>query len=102
MAKKKSGKKDSSSDFDNNDMTRIEDLSSFFHKEDPEIEAFFKKANLPELPPEEIAEELPEEIAEEIPEEIAETIPDEIFFEAQENTSEEIQVENQEETPLED
>lgn len=94
MAKKKSGKKDSSSDFDNNDMTRIEDLSSFFHKEDPEIEAFFKKANLPELPPEEIAEEIPEEIAE--------TIPDEISFEAQENTSEEIQVENQEETPLED
>jgi cell division protein FtsW len=33
-------------------MTRIEDLSSFFHKDDPEVEAFFKKANLPDLPSE--------------------------------------------------
>lgn len=63
MAKKKSGKKNSGSDFDN-DMTRIEDLSSFLHKDDPEVEAFFKKVNLPDLPEIEELEQEPTQEAE--------------------------------------
>lgn len=49
------GKKDKDTDHtDHNDMTRIEDLSQLIHRDDPEIEALFRKATeLPELPSEE-------------------------------------------------
>lgn len=100
MAKKKSGNKNSGSDFEkekDNDMTRIEDLSSFFHKEDPEIEAFFKKANLPDLPTEDETpptEDLGLDIAfepqispEEIPEETPDVDQDEYLEASQDETS---------------
>lgn len=96
MAKKKSGKKNSGNDFDNdNDMTRIEDLSSFFHKDDPEVEAFFKKANLPDLPSE---DETPPEENQDL--DIAfesQTSP----VEEQENYQEESQIESQIDSQIE-
>lgn len=54
MAKSSGNKGKKEKDSDHNDMTRIEDLSQLIHRDDPELEALFRKATeLPELPSEE-------------------------------------------------
>lgn len=105
-SKNKKGKKEQ--DYDNNDMTRIEDLSQLIHRDDPEIEALFRKAtDLPDLPlpQEEGQEEIEAEFqTEEIAEEILEETPPEefVFTENIPLENEEVVFDSQfEETPFE-
>lgn len=77
----------------NGDMTRIEDLSQLLHRDDPEIEALFRKAN--ELP------DLPTENEESIEEEISfeESVNEEILNEEIQNEETPIEVTFEESAP---